>query len=1163
MTKLRVIEAFCSASCFRNLLLAVAVLCSSHAAAFTCDNQELEDADQYYCGNDRGSYVLQPGGVSLWVSAKRDGQPIVKVREKTPQDGLMERILLQFGDVIGDEIVTGVGSNPHINARGEAAVQVTASASEFSSVIEKVTEWWHAAAIPSQVGLFVSSPGQTPTLVAAAGAQLGADTAICGEGIQPWPYVGNSGHYVFGATLTDALGHCGPPDWGDAEARGNINPCEDAATSLAHPSTRARITRFVVAPGDWSNTNSNQSRYVTVHYELLDGQTISPGDNLGVRLPQYLIDPSRTAENQCTGSRNVTWVKNDWDHSVSGQISTVMNNAWEMRTVCSLDGCDVDVSDFNFFVYNGTPIVSSGHNASGVRAIARGKVGEAGPETIVRAVTMPRSAEESETVVLALEPDHPAAQSGEVTYRLRRASAITHSARMVGEDGSVVLSAGAQAAPEKLVFGADDLHLSDLQQGYWHQMLLHVDPAGAISVAANTRGDLKHFSNAQVTSDGGVIYRSYHDSNDDDVNYAANRRIFVTGWSSGLPTGNVPTGAGAARPGTWYPDGVSIINTTTNANYYSTNCARDARCSLTVTSSAPGAGDWSMWVSSGLISGSSADAVTAAAAAGELGLMVSVKKIYESMVMTDEADAASGDTVVFSLPTDVITQLGGTADTGFVYKWPLELNKWTKAGGVSTVFSNGDVSPAGFSLIAGVPKHFSEGGGVIGARVRLETPYVGSSGGVNANPYSPYDASSEASMLETILGDDYPCRRSLLDFSGSGGTDYTLYDGIDSWSVCHAIMVIENGVMTEIARTKGAAIVFGAEDDAAAAGPSGVEGFTFVEFGAAVAVTDTGSVFFNAQTRDLPDTNATSCEINGILDGYGYNRHGVFMYRDGVVEKVIAEGDVISLAGQEAFVKGISLPQPELRAAVSGDSIMLKMAVDTDGDCIEDTVGLVQATAPSSPSLNGDDPILYTPDKGQYSAVVHPNAGTVRLVNSNPDNGWRLHNFRSLSRSDATYLSEEQMSGGLYSFSATWCKDESGRVLQAATRPEVCPADSESLRATAPTAPVELDLYLDVPVEDFLGVFKDLVDTPTLSELGNVEATDTGIKIALVIEDDSLFDMDADMGEVFDPFGAQILAALVIPPYVPVPALGQGLWVLLSGLVSLFGGVAVWRRRPA
>ena len=77
----------------------------------------------------------------------------------------------------------------------------------------------------------------------------------------------------------------------------------------------------------------------------------------------------------------------------------------------------------------------------------------------------------------------------------------------------------------------------------------------------------------------------------------------------------------------------------------------------------------------------------------------------------------------------------------------------------------------------------------------------------------------------------------------------------------------------------------------------------------------------------------------------------MFAYRNGAVEKVIAEGDVIPLNGGSAFVKALALPQPELRGAVAGDAIMLKMAVDTDGDCIEDTVGLVQATAPSSPSL--------------------------------------------------------------------------------------------------------------------------------------------------------------------------------------------------------------------
>ena len=64
--------------------------------------------------------------------------------------------------------------------------------------------------------------------------------------------------------------------------------------------------------------------------------------------------------------------------------------------------------------------------------------------------------------------------------------------------------------------------------------------------------------------------------------------------------------------------------------------------------------------------------------------------------------------------------------------------------------------------------------------------------------------------------------------------------------------------MTEIARTKGAETVFGGgKDDPAATGVTGVDGFDFIDFGAAVAVSDTGTVFFNAQTRDLPDAEAT------------------------------------------------------------------------------------------------------------------------------------------------------------------------------------------------------------------------------------------------------------------------------------------------------------------
>lgn len=1142
---------------------------SHHAAAFYCDNDALEDASQYYCGNDRGAYVLQPNGVSLWVSALDDDKPLVKVREPEA-GGLMERILIEYLDVIDGEVLTGIGSNPHINAEGEAVVQAVTSPVDYPTRPPEATDWMDSQVYRYLIGnhshtLLVSQPGRQPVIVATTGENLGSDTAICPEGIQPWPYIGDGGHYVFGAEVANTDGACDEASRGDADAgQGFQCPTEDWA--VANSTTRARVTGLVAGAVPWGNPSA--AREYTITYELLDGQTINPGERLIVAMPYAPFDPAMTP---CDGRSYHQMDTTGWDHSVPNQLSYTIDNSNWHRYICGAEGCDVDLTEQDVFLFETSVNASEWPQdaaPSGVRAIARGVAGGAAPETILRAVTLPRSAEEVQMSVDAsvsagqVSADHPLNNGGAVKYWLRRASAISHTGRMVGPSGSTVINVGGQAAPQKIVFAGDTGAWHDgLNSDYWHNMIVHVDAAGSVSLVDSVDVDFTHLSGTQLTSDDGVLYRVRHNSSDEDLYSTTNTQGWVAGYSSGAPTGVLPTGADSAVAGEWYPDAAALWNTDTDTQVASLECANEnLECSVFVSTDSPANADaWSARVTSSLQSDSTWTAIKTLAASGDLALRVQTEDLYDAMRMFDEeTDEPSGNYAYFPFSSASLTPVGGGATTPLV-TWPLELRKWTKSGGASVVFANGDVSPGGFSLMRGIPKHFSEGDGVIGAMVALESPYLGSAGGANDNTNPAYDESTEELFLDSILGDTDPCQESYPDYSGEGGTDYSAFNSIDNRRHCQAIVTVQNGEVTEIARTKGAEVAFGREDEPAATGVTGVEGFSFIDFGAAVAVSDTGTVFFNAQTRDLPDAAATDCTIDQILDQYGDNRHGVFAYHNGAVEKVIAEGDVIPLNGGSAYVKAIALPQPELRGAVAGDAIMLKMAVDTDGDCVEDTVGLVKATAPSSSDLGGDDPLNYTPDKGAFAAVANPYGGNVRIVNAAPETGWVLNSFRALDPADAEFLTEEQTSGGLYGFTATWCKTEFGALLPDAARPDTCPETLASLEATLPDVSMQLDIYMDIPPKELLGVIKDLADTPSLVDLATITETETGLKLSLSIADGSAFDVDPDAGELMDPFGAEILRAIV--PTIPVPVFGQGLIMLLSGLMSLLGGVFVWRRK--
>ena len=55
--------------------------------------------------------------------------------------------------------------------------------------------------------------------------------------------------------------------------------------------------------------------------------------------------------------------------------------------------------------------------------------------------------------------------------------------------------------------------------------------------------------------------------------------------------------------------------------------------------------------------------------------------------------------------------------------------------------------------MAGIPKHFSEGAGRVGLKVKLETPYLGVSGAGPGN-FNPYllDRNDETSVFRVNLG---------------------------------------------------------------------------------------------------------------------------------------------------------------------------------------------------------------------------------------------------------------------------------------------------------------------------------------------------------------------------------------------------------------------------
>lgn len=1179
-------------------------LAAQPALAFECDNQDIEDPSAYYCGNDRGNYVLHPNGAALWVSAVQDEVPQLMVRVPSRTGDLMEQMVLQFNDLLSDSggeyLVLGIGSNPHGNARGDAVAQVSGArnlgAGVMASALDPSNSPYYYNRLTrygDTTGLVVIPAGEAPQLVAASQMPLGTDTDVCGAGIQPWPQIADTGHYVFAAELRDANGACSTRNEGGTDTDDAWQWCEDQAKAAAQAEGLASLDRLVIGNAPNPGNTYSGTRDVSVYYTVYPGKTINPGDSIGVRLFYGSVAVNLTKADLCSGSQNfMNFIRTDWDQSVEGVLTVQVNNSNINEFICPLGTeCDVDVSAMDLSLWsidpasvpNNDTYKDQGPRPSGVRAIARGQAGSTAPQTVVRAVRYPRSDAEEQMSVMADvasgvgDADHPLASGGQLQYWIREADAITHSGDMLGADGGFVTPVGLQAAPSKLVFDdRQDNWGNNLDGEGWPMGLLYTDAAGTVSLVAARDSSYISLYGAQTTSSPGVLYRAggiqsgycrYFDNTsevclfDHDLetkgrwgyagllSYSGTAVYDVVGFS-GTTSGDLPA---SATPGEWHPT-VVLYNTDTSAEIDSFVCAINGtvHCSVVVTSATPGASDVTLSLHVRPNRASKHTALKAAADAGHLGAKVTTNNLYDAMQMEQVADAAH--TINFTLSSDHLVLLGGDG-TNFRFTNPsLAVKHWDKASGTTTtVWQNAQVAPDGFSLLKGVPKHFDEGGGVIAGKVGLETPYLGSlSGDAGDNPYDAYDAAD----ISTILGRRDPCRDALP-------AEFSDIDEIDGGSRCQAILVSESGVLKEVARTAGAELTLReGVVNSSEVGVTGVDGFTFVEFGAAVAVTETGTVFFNAQTRDAVEafSDESTCAIGDILDQYGDNRHGVFAYRGGTVEKVVAEGDVITVNGSEAFVKAIALPQPELRQAAAGDAIMLKMAVDTDGDCVEDTVGLVKATTPGSASLgDAENPLDYNPDMGMFLVVKNENGGNVRIENllvnletgEPEDNGWRLNDFRPVSASEKEYLTDEQVAGGFYSFRATWCKNAAGNPLN--NPPAACDL------LAVPDLQIALVLD-DVPVADFADAVKDIASTPSLLDNGTISETESGgTKIVMRFQDDSEFDLDGDSHEYYDPFGLEMVVR-AIGPAVPVPLLGHGLWIILAGMVSMLGGVFGWRR---
>ena len=1191
--RMRLNTAAMSAVCVVGV--ALVVLLSDDVRAFYCNNAALEDPSNYYCGYQRGNYVLRSNGVALIPSADDDDKAKLIVREPQSVGEVQERTLVSYGDILdfgdwGDARVGGIGSNPHINDAGQVVFQATTDYYDYETYGDFGNAWF--GQYDAVAGLFASDVGGEPQFVAGSGSLLNG-RLVCGSGIQPWPFMGNGGDFVFGATVADGRGAC-DREW-NGDSNGNSIFFYGDTDYLALIDPTARITRIVAGPSA-DPTNANTSREVTIYYQELDGKSIDPAQqvsyrvnaNRGLGLPNLFVN--NTLGDPTLGANT------NWTLTQDGTSGSFQNTAWSGSQfgdyLCAPAGCDIDLIASGKHAYISTSTSPTGNTQKpfylGARLIGRGTVGSAGIETPLRAIQIPVLANEATQLTVAaanaaaVVAGNPLAVNGEVTFALRQASAISHSGRMVADDGSFVVFAGVQERTDDAPWGGEDFYVYPLgQNSGWNSSLgashrtavVHVDAAGAASLVGVTTPALAQLSGAQVTEAGEVLYRATSQRySEDDWTYANQEAcVKYTGLWRGASSGVAfPTGTGVARNGAWAVEGNLrlMIGGVQKDGWYS-NVGRGRQTYVLLATDDPAAdADYFMEVSNtqetsgGMYCSTAAnvETVRAAIADGSARIAVNLNDFLGPMSAPQVAGQAEFaphdvDLVVWTGATN--TDPAGSASNRTYYETDGAIRRWSASTGVtSDIFRWNQTAPGGFALMRGTSPHFSSGGGVVGFKAGLWTPHMGFWGGSGGNPFPIYDSSNP---VATILGSNFPCEATW---------DETLYgpyyDSTDE--ECDGIFVSEGGELKEIARTKKAELVFGSQSDASLVGVSEVDDFEFYEFGSAVAVSDTGTVFFNAhdnsgdKTAALPgqEVACTETELiqregpsgsggNGVSPPANHNRRldGVFAYKGGVVEKVVAELDVITDSfGQQAIVMAIALPQPELRQAVGGDEILLKFAADTDGDCIEDVVGSMKAMAPQGMEDGQPSNTELYPDVGSFAAVNSSQGGRIRLAVADPTSGWVITRLEAISPDNATYLTAEEMNGSLLSFTAVMNPDGGS--------PGTLPNPMPSL---------DLEMEVEASVDRVIGLYKDLEAKPDLIA-GITESASGGAVITFSIEDNGPYDADDTAGVATDPSGLSLepLAAL-LPPYVPVPVMGQALMMILGGLMSLLGGFFAWRRQ--
>lgn len=1197
----------------RLLILAVATVfvgvVSPSTFAFDDCPSALEDSSGNTCGNDRGHYVLHPNGVALWTTANSDDEAVLMVREPNEFGSLTERILMSYEDAIsGFGTVVGLGSHPHGNAAGQAVWQASAGAENswqnptrdclnlldglgneaqkyVNTLLRKKVE---AGLIdPGDCygqGLFVSAPESEPTMVAKSFQALG-DTTICTEGVQPWPQIGPSGHYVFGAAVRFAGDTCNDPDDGDADPNfGYGGYRQEYAESQA--SFVARIDRIVIGTFPIDRASA-VPRDVTLHYTVLDGKAVD-GTTYYFRAHDGLAEPDLVR----IPSNFDSYTSSAWSPGTEANSITASINNGNLSEVCTYTGCDVDTTGMGYYLATSNPTTDTSARvpytiSSGSRAIARGRVGEDGPTAILKSARAPAAAgmatqfstDASNTAVN--DPGHPLAVGGMVSYFARQLDAITHSGRMVGSDGSFVVRATVQAAPADVYWPGENTFGDG---DGWSRGIVHVNAAGTPSLIANSTSGFRYLTGALMTSANGVLYRASYNDNDYDLcdrqwtgNYntgnCAGLQVKVSGFSGAPADDEVATGADMARAGEWYPQNVTLVDATDPSSEIglgALNCDNDRQeCALLVSTDSPTSGsDYAMWVSIDKRPKAGIDT-----AGNNLELKVRKADLFDAQALGDLADQQREDDAAALADADPATGIAYVyfplgADTVIDFsqyreEFANELRVWNASSDTtSVIFANRQTSPAGYSKLTGIPKHFSEGDGVVGFKTRLTAPYYSQGGGSGDNPNDPWDASAPA---DTILGAAKPCEQTW-----NYGDEAPLYHS------CSAIYISDGGSLTEIARNTKADFVFQSEDDDTKIGATGVEGFNFFDVSASVPVSETGTVFFTAQSNDAWTTTwgtagsgADGVCVGGDLgDGstwewgrfnytaVGPRRDGVFAYKDGVLEKVIAEGDVISSGLIEGLVLSLKLPQPELRQAVAGDSIMLSALLDTDQDCIADTVGLMAATSPSG-TPSGEDSFDMTPGKGAFAAAYSTHGGRVQMMTvddeGNPS-AWQITRLQILDPASAEYLTEEEAKGGLLTFTAVYnpgFNENPGPYPEGATEyPDL-----------------NVVLRLEAESERVLGLIKDLESKTDL--MPTITATEDGAtQMTFTIEDNEAGKDLADTveGVIEDPAGLSVVALALsssFGPSIPVPLMGQFFLFLLGGLVSLIGGLRSLRRRAA